>query len=242
METWDQWKDDKALHRGRDALPRQRADQDFIERAEPGMARAAYSAMPRTIGRLGRDGLPLLPSSARPAVRRRDGEKLEPEGVQAHQCRGQRSIDEPRDRTRAVPRRRRSGRDGALQLQDGDRADRVDQHHLRRCERVHRADPGQHLHPQDVERLMVGKEPASRKAADREIEELGCSVEYDPRARRLGPAPRFPLSGGKGRVQDQLRDRSALAARTRRRPHALYRSGAVASICSSRRTSTNGTC
>jgi ribonucleoside-diphosphate reductase alpha chain len=34
-----------------------------------------------------------------------------------------------------VPRCRRNGRDAALQLQDGDRADRVDQHHLRRDER-----------------------------------------------------------------------------------------------------------
>jgi ribonucleoside-diphosphate reductase alpha chain len=38
----------------------------------------------------------------------------------------------------------------------------------------------------------------------------------------------FLSAGGKGHVQDQLRDRPALAARTRRRPHALYRSGTVA--------------
>ena len=44
--------------------------------------------------------------------------------------------------------------------------------------------------------------------------------------RRLGPASRLPHAGGKGRVQDQLRDRPALADRARRRPHAVHRPGA----------------
>jgi ribonucleoside-diphosphate reductase alpha chain len=43
--------------------------------------------------------------------------------------------------------------------------------------------------------------------------------------RRLGPAPRLPHPGGEGRLQDQLRDRPALADRARRRPHPLYRPG-----------------
>ena len=47
---------------------------------------------------------------------------------------------------RPLPGRRRPRRDGALQLQDGDRADRVDLDHLRRHLGLHRADPGQHLH------------------------------------------------------------------------------------------------
>jgi ribonucleotide reductase alpha subunit len=62
------------------------------------------------------------------------------------------------------------GRDGALQLQDGDRADRVDQHHLRRHQRLHRADPGEHLYPQDAVGQLLDQEPLSRKAADRKGE------------------------------------------------------------------------
>ena len=71
----------------------------------------------------------------------------------------------------ALPRRRRPGRDGALLLQDGDRADRLDLDHRRRHLGLHRADPGEHLHPQDAVRLLVDPQPASRAAADRQIEE-----------------------------------------------------------------------
>ena len=49
----------------------------------------------------------------------------------------------------------------------------------------------------------------------------------DPRARRQRPAPRLPDARGKGRVQDQLRDRPALADRAQRRPHPVHRPGAV---------------
>jgi ribonucleoside-diphosphate reductase alpha chain len=64
---------------------------------------------------------------------------------------------------RPLPGRRRHGRDGALQLQDGDRADRVDQHHLRRHLAVHRADPGEHLHPQDAVGQLLVKNPYLEK-------------------------------------------------------------------------------
>ena len=61
-------------------------------------------------------------------------------------------------------------------LQDGDRADRVDLDHLRRHLGLHRADPGQHLHPQDAVGLVLDPQPASREAADREIEELRKAI------------------------------------------------------------------
>src|SRR3546814_16863485 len=53
-------------------------------------------------------------------------------------------------------------------------------------------------------------------------------MELDPRTRGQRPEPRLPDAGREGLLQDQLRDRPALAARTRRRPRALYRSGRVA--------------
>ena len=52
--------------------------------------------------------------------------------------------------------------------QAGDRADRVDLDHLRRHQRRHRADPGQHLHPQDPVGLVRGQEPLPGAAARRE--------------------------------------------------------------------------
>ncbi len=141
----------------------------------------------------------------------------------------------------ACPRRRRSGGDGALFVQDGDRADRVDLDHRRWHLGLHRADPGQYLHPT---RPLSGstsiRNPHLRAAAHREEQEFGRDLVDDPRARRLGPASRFPHARGKGRVQDQLRDRPALADRssppTARRSSTRRRR----STCSSRPTSTNG--
>ena len=103
---------------------------DYIARAPDEMARAKYSAERERSGRPRRDGLPLLPPGARAAVRRGDGEELEPQDLQAHPRAGRPGVDDAREGARALPRRRRHGRDGALQLQDGDRADRVDLDHL----------------------------------------------------------------------------------------------------------------
>ena len=110
-------------------------------------------------------------------------------------------------------------------LQDGDRADRVDQHHrggTSACIEpipaniyTHKTLSGSFsIRNPHLERLLIEKSKNSE----------GDLVD-DPRARRLGPASRFPHARGKGRVQDQLRDRPALADRARRRSHALYRPG-----------------
>jgi ribonucleoside-diphosphate reductase alpha chain len=64
-----------------------------------------------------------------------------------------------------VPGRRRSRLDGALLAQAGHRPDRLDLDHLRRHQRRHRADPGQHLHPQDPVGLVRGQEPLPGEAA-----------------------------------------------------------------------------
>ena len=123
---------------------------DYIDRAPGRDGARQVQRRARAFGRPRRDGLPLLPAGARHAVRRGDGEELEPQDLQAHPRAGRRGLDDARQGARALPRRRRHGRDGALQLQDGDRADRVDLDHLRRHLGLHRADPGQHLHPQDA--------------------------------------------------------------------------------------------
>ena len=52
--------------------------EDFIQRHEPGMERAAYSAgRERSVG-LGVMGFHSFPPGARAAVRGRDGQELEP--------------------------------------------------------------------------------------------------------------------------------------------------------------------
>ena len=126
--------------------------QDYIERAPDEMARAKYSRRARALGRPRRDGLPLLPAGAR--HRRSKGAMakiVEPARSS--------SISAPRPtRPRCCSRSERGPCPDAadrgvmerFSLQDGDRADRVDQHHLRRHLGLHRADPGQHLHPQDA--------------------------------------------------------------------------------------------
>ena len=102
-------------------------------------------------------------------------------------------------------------------------------HHLRRHLGLHRADPGQHLHPQDavgqlldqaiphLEKLLAEK-PKNSDAVWNSILEQGGSVAHLD----------FLSAGGKGHLQDQLRDRPALADRARRRPHPVHRPGAVA--------------
>jgi hypothetical protein len=68
----------------------------------------------RALGRPRRDGLPQLPPGARHPVRRRDGQELEPQDLQAHPRAGRRRLDDAGGRARALPGRRRHGRDGAL--------------------------------------------------------------------------------------------------------------------------------
>ena len=88
-----------------------------------------------------------------------------------------------------------------FQLQDGDRADRVDLDHLRRHLGLHRADPGQHLHPQDAVGQLLDQEPAisrscsprSRRTATR------CGTRSSSRAAAVQHLD-FLTPGGKGHV------------------------------------------
>ena len=190
LETWDEWSGDKMfiedVMRFLDNVL-----TDYIDRAPDEMARAKYSAMrERSVG-LGVMGF-LLPAGALHSLRRGDGQVVEPQDLQAYPRPGRPGLDAARAGARRLPRRRRPGRDGAVQLQDGDRADRVDQHHLRRHLGLHRADPGQRLHPQDAVGLLLDPQPAPRGLAQGEVEEQRGRLVVDPRARRLGPASRLP--------------------------------------------------
>ncbi len=75
---------------------------------------------------------------------------------------------------------------------------------------------------------FIVKNPYLEKIFQAKSKDLDQCLELDPREGRQRPASRLPLPGGEGHVQDQLRDRPALADRARRGPHALYRPGPVA--------------
>ena len=141
--------------------------QDYIDRAPDEMARAKYSASrERSVG-LGVMGFPQLPPGARPRHLRARWRKA---GTSRSSSTSASQVDQASmmlaQRARPVPRRRRHGRDGALLLQDGDRADRVDfsiicRRHFGACIEP---DPGQYLHPQDaLGQLHRSKIPTSRR-------------------------------------------------------------------------------
>ena len=165
------------------------------------MARAKYSAMrERSVG-MGVMGYHSFLQKKGIGFRKRDGQGLEPAHVPAHQrAQGERGVDAARKGARPLPRRRRRGRDGALQLQDGDRADRLDQHHLRRHQRLHRADSRRtSTRTRRCRAASSVKNPYLQRLLAAKSKDSTAHLELDPRARRLGPAPRFPQPRGKGR-------------------------------------------
>ena len=217
------------LHRGRHALPRQCAAGLHRPRARRDGARQVFGDA-RALGRPGRDGLPLAscrraasPSKAR-WPRRWNLKMFKHIARQADEA-----SMHARARARPLPRRRRHGRDGALQLQDGDRADRVDLIICGGTSACIEPIPANIYTHKTLSGSFVDQEPLSGEAARprsrrirrnvwNSILEQGGSVQHLD----------FLSQEEKDVLQDQLRDRPALAARTRRRPHALYRPGAVA--------------
>jgi ribonucleoside-diphosphate reductase alpha chain len=71
------------------------------------------------------------------------------------------------------------------------------------------------------------RNPYLEKLLRGEGEEFDQGVEHDPERGGSVQHLDFLSAEEKATFKHQLRDRSALAARTRRRPHALHRSGAV---------------
>ena len=204
--------------------------QDYIDRAEPGMERAAYSRDARALGRPRRDGLPLLPAGARPAVRGRDGEVVEHADVQAHQA-------------RRPTRPRCSWRSSAAPAPTPPT-----------CGVMERFSCKMAIAPTASISIICGgtsaciepipaniythktlsgsfsvKNPYLEKLLNEKSKNTRRGVELDPRARRLGPAPRLPVSQEekdcyKTSFEIDQRWLIELAGR----PHALHRPGAVA--------------
>ncbi len=186
------------------------------------------SASRERIGRARRDGLPLASCSSKSiAIGKRDGQGVEPQDVQAHRGQGQRGLDDARRRARRLPRRRRHGRDGALQLQDGDRADRVDLDHLRRHQRPasSRSRPTS-TRTRRCRAASRSRTPISRSCSQAKSKDLDQRRGTRSSRRAARSSTSTSSARGKGALQDQLRDRPALAARVRRRPRALHRPGA----------------
>ena len=73
------------------------------------------------------------------------------------------------------------------------------------------------------------KNPYLEKLLTRRAQNTDDGLELDPRARAArSSTSTSSTERGKGRLQDRLRDRPALADRTRRRPHALSSARPVA--------------
>jgi ribonucleoside-diphosphate reductase alpha chain len=212
LETWDEWKGEKGfiedVMRFLDNVL-----QDFIDRAEPGMERAAYSAMrERSVG-LGVMGFHSflqargLPSKARwPRA-----------GTCASSSISKAQVDEASMQ---------------LAIERGPCPDAADMGVMERFSCKMAIAPTASISiicggtsaciepmPANIytHKTLSGsfsiRNPYLEKLLIEKSEEFGCGVELDPREGRLGPASRLPQPGGKGLLQDQLRDRPALADR-----------------------------
>ena len=127
--------DHPTLHRRRDALPRQCAHR-LHRQAAPRIRHGARQIFgdARTLGRAWASWAAFTVSCRRAVCRskarwRRAGTSR---CSSTSSAQGGRSFDAAGARTRALPGCADHGRDGAFQLQDGDRADRIDLDHLRR--------------------------------------------------------------------------------------------------------------
>src|SRR5690606_30494968 len=216
-----------ALHRRPDALSRQRPRGLHRARARVDVARRLLGDA-GALRRTRRDGLSFVPAGARHRVRERDGEELEPAHLQASARGGGQGVAPARVRARAVSRCGRARRKRALQQQARDRPDGEHQHHLRRRERLHRADPGEHLHAQDAFGLVHGQERGARTAARLEGARYAGDLAIDSRARRLRAASRRARRASEGGLPHRIRDRPALGDRARRGPRAEHLPGPVA--------------
>ena len=135
------------------------------------------------------------------------------------------------------------GRDGALLPQDRHRPDGLDLDHLRRHQRRHRADPGQHLHPQDPVGLVRGEEP---------LPGARCWRPKAPTRRRSGPRSwrtRARCSTSTASADDEkdvyktaFEIDQRWVDRAGRRPHRRRSASRSRSTSSCPATSTNGTC
>ncbi len=191
IETWDEWEGDASLVE--DVLRMlDNVLTSFIETAPPGMERAKYSALrERSVG-LGVMGfhsflqaksIPLESAMAK-SWNLRIFRKIRREADAASYI-----LAEERG---ACPDAAEKGMKARFFPQAGDRADRVDQHHLRRRLGLCRADPGQCLYPQDAVGRLLGAQSLSGGAAGAKGPEHRCDLGLHRRAGRLGAASGLP--------------------------------------------------
>ena len=228
LETWDQWKDEKGfiedVMRFLDNVL-----QDYIDRAEPGMERAAYSAArERSVGLgvmgfhsfLQARGLPFEGAMAKSwnlrmfkHIRAQVDEASMQLAIERGPC--------PDAADMGVMER------FSCKMAIAPTASIID--HLRRhvsaCIEpipaniyTHKTLSGSFSVKNPYLEKLLNEKSKNSDAVWNSILEQGGSVQHLD----------FLVARGKGLLQDQLRDRPALAARTRRRPHAVHRSGAVA--------------
>jgi ribonucleoside-diphosphate reductase alpha chain len=158
IETWDQWAEDEGFVE--DVLRMlDNVLTSFIEEAPDSMHRAKYSALrERSVG-LGVMGfhsflqsknIPLESAMAK-SWNLRIFKKIrrEADAASYHLAEERGACEDARERRYESP----------LQPQDRHRPDRLDLDHLRRHQRLGRADPGQCLHPQDAVGRLLGAQP-----------------------------------------------------------------------------------
>ena len=211
------------LHRGRHAVPRQRAAGLHRPRARRAWKRRSYSAMrERSVG-LGVMGFhSFLQAQNVPfeSVIAKVWNKRMFKHIRAQADRASRVLAEERG---AVPRRRRVRRDGALQPQDVDRADRVDFHHRRQLQSpgIEPIAANVFLHKTLSGSFTVRNRHLQRLLAEKGMDndEVWSSITQNAGQRA---APGLPDRAGEGGLQDRVRTRPALDHRARRRPRAVH--------------------
>ena len=223
-----------AFHRRRAAHARQRAAGFHRPRAGVHGRRAVFGHA-RALGGPRRDGVSLLAAEQRHPVRERAGARREPAHVQTSAARGRRRVARARRRTRRLPRCRRARRRRSDSAQARHRAHRQHLRDLRRHQRLHRADPREHLHAQDavgfVQRAQSGvAEGAGREGPDTE-ETWQSILAHEGSVQHLDASERRREVG----VPHRVRDRPALGRRARRRSRAAHLPGPVAEPLSAQR-------
>ncbi len=231
------------LHRGRDALPRQRAAGLHRPRARRRWPAPSTAAMrERSVG-LGVMGFhSFLQAQGHRRSRAPMAKVVEPEDVQAH--RGRRPT-----RPRMVLAQERGA------CPDADEQGVMERFSCKMaiaptasisiiCGGTAPASSRSRPTSTPTRRCRAAssvKNPYLEKLLATKSKDIDQRLELDPRERRLGPAPRLPQPGGEGRLQDQLRDRPALAARVRRPTARRTSTRRSRSTSSSPPTSTSGT-
>ena len=164
LESWFEWKDHPHVHRGRDAVPRQRAAGFHRSRARRDGEGEVFRDARAERG-AGGDGVPLVPAVAERAVGERGREGVEQADVQAYPRAGGPGVAVLADERGPCPDAAEYGDHGAVLAQDVDRADCFDFDHCGEFVAGDRADRGERVFAEDAVGELYGAQPASADAA-----------------------------------------------------------------------------